>query len=296
MWLRAWLVFWYAATEPPVSPTMTPSPTRSLRSEPSTKPLRNTRHEAFARSLSRGMTADAAYRTAGYREHRGSASRLRANANIQRRVAEITARAAERVEVAKADVRGVVQPGVGADRLRRLALAAGVGGSGGAVQHAVDEELHRDVGADGDADVDPLRLAPDPEVAGAALLDGVAMGLGVVAVGAAERPDARDAEIGGVEEVEEVGAGLGDAVGIRAGRHVAEAEPEIACRGGMCGMAKGASRVREPLKRMPLTSRLASKPAMTVLRWPEMSVGWWPRCRTWLMGSPVRCRGWPARR
>ena len=89
---------------------MTPSTKRSLRSEPSTKPLCNTRHEAFAQALARGMTADAAYRTAGYRAHRGSASRLRANANIQRRVAEITANAAVRAEVTKADVlRGLMR-------------------------------------------------------------------------------------------------------------------------------------------------------------------------------------------
>jgi len=89
---------------------MTPSPKRILRPEPTRTPLRNTRHEAFAQALARGMTADAAYRTAGYREHRGSASRLRANANIQRRVAEITANAAVRAEVTKADVlRGLMR-------------------------------------------------------------------------------------------------------------------------------------------------------------------------------------------
>ena len=110
MWLRAGLVLVYASSVSPVRLTMTPTTKPALRPEPTTKPLRNTRHEAFAQALAKGMTADTAYRMAGYRAHRGSASRLRANANIQRRVAEITANAAVRAEVTKADVlRGLMR-------------------------------------------------------------------------------------------------------------------------------------------------------------------------------------------
>ena len=89
---------------------MIPSTKRTLHLVSSTKPLCNTRHETFAQALAKGMTADAAYREAGYRGHRGSASRLRANANIQRRVAEITANAAGQAEITKVDVlRGLMR-------------------------------------------------------------------------------------------------------------------------------------------------------------------------------------------
>ena len=67
-------------------------------------PLQNARHEAFAQALAKGMTADAAYQEAGYKAHRGNAATLRANQNVRRRVEEITAKAAARVEITKADV------------------------------------------------------------------------------------------------------------------------------------------------------------------------------------------------
>ncbi len=73
-------------------------------SEFTSAPLRNTRHEAFAQALAKGMTADAAYRQAGYKPDRGHASRLAANGSIQARVVEITAKAAARAEITKADV------------------------------------------------------------------------------------------------------------------------------------------------------------------------------------------------
>jgi len=61
--------------------------------------LANARHERFAQAIAGGMTADDAYVDAGYKEHRGNASTLRANKNIQKRVAEILAAGAERAEI-----------------------------------------------------------------------------------------------------------------------------------------------------------------------------------------------------
>lgn len=80
-------------------------------------PLENPRHERFAQALAGGMSADGAYQAAGYRPHRGSASRLRANANVRRRLAELIAAAAERAEITKADVlRGLLREAtLGAD-------------------------------------------------------------------------------------------------------------------------------------------------------------------------------------
>ena len=64
--------------------------------------LPNNKHELFARGLAKGLSADAAYQAAGYKPHRGSAARLRANEIIQRRIAEILGKAAEKAEVNKA--------------------------------------------------------------------------------------------------------------------------------------------------------------------------------------------------
>ena len=56
----------------------------------------NRRHEAFAQALAKGMTADAAYVTAGFKANRGNAARLNANESIKARVAELQAEAAKR--------------------------------------------------------------------------------------------------------------------------------------------------------------------------------------------------------
>jgi hypothetical protein len=56
--------------------------------------LANAKHEAFARNLAEGMTADAAYVAAGYRANRGNAATLKANQNILDRVTELQDRAA----------------------------------------------------------------------------------------------------------------------------------------------------------------------------------------------------------
>ncbi len=60
--------------------------------------LSNQRHEAFAQLRAQGKTADEAYRMAGFRQHRGNASRLSTNENILSRVAELQAPAVKKVE------------------------------------------------------------------------------------------------------------------------------------------------------------------------------------------------------
>ena len=62
-------------------------------------PLPNPRHEAFARALFEGQTADESYVKAGYSENRGNASRLKANESIQTRLAELQHEAAKASEV-----------------------------------------------------------------------------------------------------------------------------------------------------------------------------------------------------
>jgi phage terminase small subunit len=64
--------------------------------------LKNSKHEAFAQGLAKGLSADAAYQAAGYKPNRGNASVLKANQSIEARIAEIMGKAAERVEVDKA--------------------------------------------------------------------------------------------------------------------------------------------------------------------------------------------------
>jgi hypothetical protein len=67
-------------------------------------PLNNARHEAFARALFEGETADAAFVKAGYAKNRGNASRLKANESILARVAEFQAAAAQSSEVTVASL------------------------------------------------------------------------------------------------------------------------------------------------------------------------------------------------
>jgi phage terminase small subunit len=64
--------------------------------------LPNHKHELFAQGLAKGLSADAAYQAAGYKRDRGNAARLTANDSIQKRVAEIQGKAAEKAEVNKA--------------------------------------------------------------------------------------------------------------------------------------------------------------------------------------------------
>lgn len=63
--------------------------------------LLNPRHERFAQELAKGKTADEAYISAGFNEHRGNAARLRANEDIQGRLKELLERGAKRAEITK---------------------------------------------------------------------------------------------------------------------------------------------------------------------------------------------------
>ncbi len=59
--------------------------------------LKNPKHEAFAQARVKGLCADAAYKEAGYRANRANAARLNSNDDIQKRIAELSERAAEKV-------------------------------------------------------------------------------------------------------------------------------------------------------------------------------------------------------
>lgn len=65
--------------------------------------LRNAKHEAFAKALSSGKTADDAYVEAGYAFNRGNAARLKANESVRKRVEEIQARVADKFEWSAAE-------------------------------------------------------------------------------------------------------------------------------------------------------------------------------------------------
>ena len=62
-------------------------------------------------------------------------------------------------------------------------------------------------------DIDPLRLTAGSDVAGTALHDRVAMGLGMLAVGAGDRPDLRDQRCLCIVEFHKPGIALGDGLG-----------------------------------------------------------------------------------
>jgi len=66
--------------------------------------LKNARRELFAQSFAMGLTADAAYKKAGYKPCRKNASRMTTKDDIRTRVAEILSRASERAEITIADV------------------------------------------------------------------------------------------------------------------------------------------------------------------------------------------------
>lgn len=63
--------------------------------------LSNARWEAFAQGLSKGETADEAYRNAGYKPNRHNASRLKTNETIQARLAELQERGQRMTDMTK---------------------------------------------------------------------------------------------------------------------------------------------------------------------------------------------------
>lgn len=65
--------------------------------------LRNAKHEAFARAIAKGKTADEAYVEAGYAYNRGNAARLKANESVMKRAEEIKSRVADKAEWSAAD-------------------------------------------------------------------------------------------------------------------------------------------------------------------------------------------------
>ena len=75
---------------------------KRLAAENGASPLQNARHELFAQSLAQGMTADAAYETAGYSENRGNAIRLKAKESVKARVGYLLADIARRTSTAVA--------------------------------------------------------------------------------------------------------------------------------------------------------------------------------------------------
>lgn len=62
-------------------------------------PLKNTRHEAFAQALAKGMSQEDAYADAGFKPHRQNASRLITNDDVRRRVTELQAKTVKKVEI-----------------------------------------------------------------------------------------------------------------------------------------------------------------------------------------------------
>ena len=67
-------------------------------------PLGNARHETFAQNLATGMSADAAYKLAGYRPSRAHASRLASNGNVLARIAFLQSQAANRAITTVEDI------------------------------------------------------------------------------------------------------------------------------------------------------------------------------------------------
>ena len=61
--------------------------------------LKKAKHERFAQELAKGKSADQAYKSAGFKPHRGNAARLSANESVRSRVEEIQGKAAAAVGV-----------------------------------------------------------------------------------------------------------------------------------------------------------------------------------------------------
>jgi phage terminase small subunit len=66
--------------------------------------LENARHERFAQELAKGASQTDAYLAAGYKGDKTAASRLSTNVNVQQRIAELKAKAAERTIITIHDI------------------------------------------------------------------------------------------------------------------------------------------------------------------------------------------------
>lgn len=71
--------------------------------------LPNPRHESFAHALAKGKTADEAYAQAGYKPHRGNASRMSANESVRARVAELQQKGAKKAEITVESLAGELE-------------------------------------------------------------------------------------------------------------------------------------------------------------------------------------------
>ena len=91
--------------------------------------LKNTRHEAFAQALAKGMTASDAYTAAGYKGDRTAASRLSTNVNVASRVDQIKNRVAEKAEWTAAErlsaLKGIFDASAKEDRRTAGKIAGG---------------------------------------------------------------------------------------------------------------------------------------------------------------------------
>lgn len=66
--------------------------------------LKNIKHEKFAQGIAKGMSQEAAYEAAGYKQHRGNASTLRTKQNVIDRIAELAQGASKRASKSLDDV------------------------------------------------------------------------------------------------------------------------------------------------------------------------------------------------
>lgn len=67
-------------------------------------PLKNERHERMAQELAKGLPQFEAYRNAGFRGPKSTASEIAAREDVRARVAEILERAAVKAEITVADI------------------------------------------------------------------------------------------------------------------------------------------------------------------------------------------------
>ncbi|MBN9074324.1 MAG: terminase [Rhizobiales bacterium] len=143
--------------------------------------LPNPRHEAFAQALAKGKTADEAYALAGYKPHRGNASRLSANESVKDRVAELQAKVAKKVEVTVESLAGELEEARALALTEKQSSAAVQATMGKAKLFGFLIERHRHSGPNGGAiptiDVTKLKGISDQELE---LLERALVQIGIV--------------------------------------------------------------------------------------------------------------------
>lgn len=98
--------------------------------------LKNARHEKFAQARFEGKTADESYVAAGFKPHRGNASRLSANDSIVERVTELQSQGAERAAVSVESLTSELE------EARQLAMADEKGASAAVAAVMGKAKLH----------------------------------------------------------------------------------------------------------------------------------------------------------